>query len=413
MLVIHKLSIKEKSMERTSGNIPYTGNKLDADNKLVQVDSCDFNLPEELVVKIFSYLTAPQLSLASGVCKTWNRISGESWKDLFQLKFPFSSREHIEKWKVAYIDHLLNLKSFGQLELKKTSSISVAFSSLGDKIIMGLMNGKVAVGNLQNGKISKSYLSLRSRPLTGLTSVAVNPTDDKKLVVGTMDGDAYYKTEKTLTRLEGHKEAINATVFNSTGSLVATASTDHAVKLWSSGELCATLDGHQHAVFSAAFHPTKSILATGDSNGNIIIWNLGKDSLPTSSEEKTSIITSIAAHDMTVYSLSFSSDGRFLVSGSADGKALVFQTDNLSSPPIILQGHSDSIYSVAVSPNNKYAATGSKDKTVKIWNIEEKLPLLTLKKEKEINSVAFSQDGTRIAIGMEGGCSVELLPSID
>ncbi|KAM3093608.1 toll/interleukin-1 receptor domain-containing protein, partial [Phormidesmis sp. 146-12] len=64
-----------------------------------------------------------------------------------------------------------------------------------------------------------------------------------------------------------------------------------------------------------------------------------------------------------------------------------------------LEGHSDSIYSVSFSPDGKTIATGSRDKTVKLWTLDGH-ELRTLKGHTNtVHSVSFSPDGKTIATG--------------
>jgi len=72
--------------------------------------------------------------------------------------------------------------------------------------------------------------------------------------------------------------------------------------------------------------------------------------------------------------------------------------------PITYAGHSKPVLCVAWSSNNKYLASGSEDKTVRIWNIENGELVEVLKNhEYPVTCVAWSQDNRYIASGSSGG----------
>ncbi|KAG8697979.1 hypothetical protein FRC09_007521 [Ceratobasidium sp. 395] len=84
--------------------------------------------------------------------------------------------------------------------------------------------------------------------------------------------------------------------------------------------------------------------------------------------------------------LGYPSNSEYLVPGS----------ENQPRP-----GHSDSVNSVTYSSDGAYIASGSKDKTVRIWNAGDGQPVGQPLKGHEdyVRSVAYSPDGSRIASG--------------
>ena len=69
---------------------------------------------------------------------------------------------------------------------------------------------------------------------------------------------------------------------------------------------------------------------------------------------------------MTVNSVSFSSDGRYVASGSRDGTVKIWeiQTNKCLST---LQGHTSDVNSVSFSSDGGHVASASNDKSVVIW----------------------------------------------
>jgi WD40 repeat protein len=65
-----------------------------------------------------------------------------------------------------------------------------------------------------------------------------------------------------------------------------------------------------------------------------------------------------------------------------------------------LKGHSDPVWSVSFSPDGKRIVSGSEDKTLKVWDALTGLETLTLKGHSgPVSSVSFSPDGKRIVSG--------------
>src|ERR1017187_9037236 len=73
-------------------------------------------------------------------------------------------------------------------------------------------------------------------------------------------------------------------------------------------------------------------------------------------------------HSAGLNSVAFSPDGRWALTGSSDGTALVW--DLATSQEIRrLVGHSGGVNSVAFSPDGRWALTGSDYKTSRLWEV--------------------------------------------
>jgi WD40 repeat protein len=65
----------------------------------------------------------------------------------------------------------------------------------------------------------------------------------------------------------------------------------------------------------------------------------------------------------------FSSNGKYLASGSDDKNVKLWSTDSCTEIKSLI-GHQNNITSVAFSPENEYLVSGSEDKTIKLWSVE-------------------------------------------
>ena len=65
--------------------------------------------------------------------------------------------------------------------------------------------------------------------------------------------------------------------------------------------------------------------------------------------------------------------------------------------------HQGRVTSLAYSPNGRRLVSGDSEATVRVWDVPNWDPLLTLRHQGPVMSVAFSQDGSRIAASSTSG----------
>ena len=64
----------------------------------------------------------------------------------------------------------------------------------------------------------------------------------------------------------------------------------------------------------------------------------------------------LRGHDDEVSALSFSSDGRWLATGSRDGTALLWDMSDPMAEPLVLRGHENWIMALSFSPDGRWLA---------------------------------------------------------
>src|ERR1700722_19664095 len=82
------------------------------------------------------------------------------------------------------------------------------------------------------------------------------------------------------------------------------------------------------------------------------------------------ILHVLTGHSDAVTSVSFSPDGKQVVSGSYDSTICIWdiETGDMVSGPF--RGHDGWVMSVSFSPDGKRVVSGSYDKTIRIWDVE-------------------------------------------
>ncbi|KAG9089549.1 POC1 centriolar protein A, partial [Ceratobasidium sp. UAMH 11750] len=77
-----------------------------------------------------------------------------------------------------------------------------------------------------------------------------------------------------------------------------------------------------------------------------------------------------AIHTGWVYSVAYSPDGAYIVSGSDDNTIRIWDAHTGQSVGQPLQGHTSVVSSVAFSPDGAYIVSSSEDQTVRIWDVQ-------------------------------------------
>lgn len=104
-------------------------------------------------------------------------------------------------------------------------------------------------------------------------------------------------------------------------------------------------------------------------------------------------------HSDEVSAVSFSRDGRFLVTGSKDRTARLW--DVVTSKPLGLPfRHREGVNAVALDPEGRIFVTGTEDGTY-LWDVVTGKMLRYILKTHRVQAVAFSPDGRAIATGTE------------
>jgi WD40 repeat protein len=298
---------------------------------------------------------------------------------------------------------------------------SVAFSPNGNWLACGSYEGNVRVWKWESKQIPTEtvnpILILHSQD-GQIGSVAL--TDDGKLAAGSDRGTVYFVNLNNLSQSEfsliplsnnKHKNEVRAVAFSRDGKWLASGGWDNTVKVWDISkpevELFCPLE-HKDWIWSVAFHPQNNhILATGCRNGSIQLWYID-ESVPT-----PQLIETLSVHvqkdweqstldiqqEDEIFTVVFSPDGKTLAAGGRNQIIYLWNIDLDTDEKLVvseqpnkkLEGHKNMVRTLSFSPNSKKLASGSEDLTIKLWDCESGLCLLTRKQHKlGVSAIAFS-----------------------
>ena len=135
----------------------------------------------------------------------------------------------------------------------------------------------------------------------------------------------------------------------------------------------------------------------------------------------------LPGHTNSVYCLCGTSNGKYLISGSADKTIRIWDWRNqmkddtsevsevhqegslrVDSDKQILQGHDDIIRSICLTSDDTRIISGSNDKTVRVWDRENAFSIMTLQGHTDaVGTVCMNADGDQIISGGED-CMIRL-----
>jgi WD40 repeat protein len=108
----------------------------------------------------------------------------------------------------------------------------------------------------------------------------------------------------------------------------------------------------------------------------------------------TEPIRTFSGHTGEVWSVAFSPDGMYALSGSDDHTLKLWDV-NSGTEIRSFSGHTGRVNSVAFSPDGRYALSGSND--IKLWDVSSGAEIRSFSRQCflcfKIESVAFSPDG--------------------
>jgi RNA polymerase sigma factor (sigma-70 family) len=258
-------------------------------------------------------------------------------------------------WETATGKHLRRFP--GQQSRGK----AVAFTTDGKLLAAGRRDGTIRLLDTASGREIRQFGTHEDPVLT----VVFSP-DGKYLASAGFDRMVClwdWHTGKQVRALQAHQGTIPALSFSGDGALLASGSNDGSLALWkvATGEVPHRLrGGGTPAVEAVVFSPDGRILASGGQEPVVRLWSVrsGKEvaqlSLPGGG---------------WINSIAFSADGRLLAANNAGRPGVIVWEVATRRERVRFTGHRGAVVAVSFAPEGTRLVSGSADGTAVLWDL--------------------------------------------
>lgn len=234
----------------------------------------------------------------------------------------------------------------------------------------------------------------------GINIMRFSP-DGTRLAVGTDVGVWLYDVSngKETALFTEHPGQVNALAFSTDGKILASGGFNNPIiQLWdldTDSQLSTlTLPADIQSISTLTFAKDNTILISLDQSGNINYWDVNTH------KKVLDIVTEPSSYD----AVAVSKDGSTFATGNRHGTIRLWnatmehQFEDWGDDP-----EDQDILALVFSPDNKILASGGEDKTVRLWDTEERAKIAALNRhEASVTALTFSPDGKILATGDAG-----------
>ncbi|TMW63775.1 hypothetical protein Poli38472_002716 [Pythium oligandrum] len=190
--------------------------------------------------------------------------------------------------------------------------------------------------------------------------------------------------------ITAHSKPISSVKFSRDGSLVATASADGIIKIWSTTALLdasseckpsVTFHDHDQGVSDVSWSPDGAYIVSASDDKTVRVWDV--------EQHKAVSVLGTPTHSNSVLFSGLPMDSDALAAHAGD------DTDD---------GHTSFVFCCQVNPQGTLIASGSFDETVRLWDLRSGKCLVDLTVHQEpVSCVDFNCDGTLLATASYDG----------
>ena len=265
---------------------------------------------------------------------------------------------------------LLNLHNFDTDTLGGHSDLvlGIDISPSGNFIVSVSSDCTMRIWSIDlNAKILSKCIAVGSGHTDAIAAVAYSKKlgDHSFIVTGSKDrtlkvwftSDIVDHVVTARHTVVAHEKDINCVAISPNDKLIASASADKTIKLWSPDlSVVGILRGHKRGVWFIEFSKVDKVLASASGDKTIRIWSVAD----------FSCLKTLEGHTASVLSVSFITHGTQLLSSDAEG-ILKLWTLKTNECVATYDEHQGKIWAMSLTADGKHVVTGGSDSCINIW----------------------------------------------
>jgi WD40 repeat protein len=282
----------------------------------------------------------------------------------------------------------------------------VSWSPDGKNIAVASYDSRIMVWEVGNGTVTP----LPSNGQVGRARVlAWSP--DGRIIASAGDEGAIHLwdvgTKKlAFPPLRGHTGPVLSLSWNPNGKEISSGGVDRTIRVWSAetGKQSTATMAAEVAVTALAWSPDGRRIASAGNDKNVIFWD------PVTSK---SLRTHVFTPNVN-YALAWNKSGSQLAIGGAGGHIAIIEKSSGGSKISAFTGHSSFVRGVSWSPDGRYLVSSGDDGSVKYWDALTHGPIGMPEKIEDgpLSTVSWGPDGMHVLSNdIKGRVRVSLSPS--
>ena len=282
---------------------------------------------------------------------------------------------------------LLSGQSLEALAQATRAAKQIAGSSIGNNPLLKMQTALCLDAAIRSIREKNELVGHRN----WVVAVDCNQTDAGEIIASASDDSTVklWTTQGQIVRSLNHPLGVSDVQFSPDGTLLASAGLDHTIRLYrANGDFIRAIETPLASVTSLAFSPTEPLLAATYSDTFVRLWNLDG-----------TLIRTLEGHEDWTRAVAFSPDGQIIATGGEDRTVRLWKASG--EPICVLKGHQGWVRSIAFSPDGQTIVSAGDTNTLRMWSREGYRLKALYGHEDWVRSVAFSPDGKRIASGSD------------